>query len=157
MMKGRYDWTARSAALGAIAVLALGGAACGSDDSSEKPASGDAAAKEATTKPAPRTGEERRIEVAYESLLDALYSGNGVAACALMTPQARDKFGASTDTTCEKRVKEESGKLSKLRPKVISMRVQGSRAVIRAGSANTFKYPVPFAKVGGEWKVSGGF
>jgi hypothetical protein len=147
----------RLAALGAATVLAIAGAACGSDDDGGSKSAAAKSGKETPTGAVPATGDERQIEATYKSLLDALYAGDGKKACSLMTPKTQKGFGKASKTTCAKRVEQESETLSKLRPKVISFRVQGTRAVIRAGSANTFKYPVPFAKVDGKWKVDGGF
>lgn len=153
-------YAARLAAGLTAVALAMGAAACGSDD--DEPASpkgsADGNARQVSESPDPKpepAGDEATIRQIYDELVDAFYAGDGERACALLTKEAQK--GLSGTVPCEKYIKSKAKELSPERPFIASLRVQGDRAEARAGTKKTAKYPVLFKKIDGEWKIYGGY
>jgi hypothetical protein len=149
-----WKFSSRGVAVLASLALAGGAGACGSDDGGESPASKQGS--KATTVAA-GSSEEAKVKATYGELVEAVYSKDAEAACALMTLKAQKNFGKGKRADCPKQFKIQLDGVSNDRPALYSVRVQGNRAEGRAGTPNTSKYPVPFQKVDGSWRIAGGF
>lgn len=167
----------RSLALAAAILVAAMLAACGDSGDSDSGDGGQRAADVANgpvdggpdgdagdAKDAGDPEAEREIRALYAELADAFYGNDPEGLCSLLTKSAQQQLGALSEppTTCVNRAREiieqnQKGSPGGGRPRIVSLTVNGDRARALAKAPRTLRYPVPFVKVDGTWKVDGGF
>jgi len=107
---------------------------------------------------------EQEIRRMYDAFIDAFNASDAEAICSHLTHSAKAVFEAMNEPsgTCVEgadRLLEanEKGRPNSPRDRatIVSLRVNGDRAVGRAKTPRSLPYTVPFAKIGGEWKVAG--
>jgi len=152
-----------------LGVAALAG--CGDSDDGDGGSNGGAAASQpadtqpgGAAKPAKGGSDEEQIRAVYATLREAFYGDDPKGVCATMTESAQKRFGAISPpaVTCVERAARvnaanSTGRDGDDRPDIVAMRIRGDRAIAQAKTPRTLSYPVPFARVNGEWKVDGGF
>lgn len=102
--------------------------------------------------------DETQIKAVYNSLVDAVYKGDGKTACSHLTPKIRQELAKRDNTTCAQYIQNALADPTKEHPRIYQLQVQGNRALAKAGTPKTNKYPVPFTKNNqGTWQISGGY
>jgi hypothetical protein len=164
-MDGDVRLRFRIFALAAVLALTLGAAACGDDDDG-----GDAG--DGGSKPAASTSQggvdpaafddtpDGRVRLTYAQFVDAFYDKKARESCALMTRKTQRQVAANGSGDCEAGLEsyfKGGSTLVKDRPRIVRLKVTGSRAVAITQVKGSAKYPVPFVKQGGEWKINGGW
>lgn len=149
MKVGQRRLGALVATLAATGAMTLGLAACGGSDG-DSDASADSHA-----------ADERVIREVYGQLVEAFYEPDPALGCSVMTESAQKRFAARepAERTCVKRFATTANPklLSKNKPRVLKVEINGSRAVATVKTKNSNRYPVPFVKQNDGWKISGGF
>jgi hypothetical protein len=145
----------RALALLAVLVLALGAVACGDDgDGGDSPNAqgGDGETTAVDNSP------EGQIRSTYASFVDTFYGKDATAVCESLTASARKRVGRDHQG-CEKRFQTlfDSTTLGRNKPYVVHLRVDGPRALALVKTKTSNRYPVPFQKENGEWKLDGGW
>ncbi len=173
MIDGRFS--IRAIALVAVAVFALAAGACGSDDDGD--GAGDGAGDRASETGADfekssdfaATGsDEQQIEQVLDGIQADFVNVDGAAYCDKVIPAERreiEAFGRNYrhGTTCVgvvNNLARETNKTGvKQNPtKLLSVRVNGSRATAKVSNGGRPPEPLAFRKMGGEWKlVESGF
>jgi hypothetical protein len=156
----RASATLRVVAVAAAAALALAIGACGGSDDG---GGGDPDTGAGGTKPVSTEiggSPEQQIKKTYDLLVKYIYSGQGERACDLMTPRIQRFFERSGKTTdsCAAFWEKIRSKLPKddTRPRILSLKVNGNKAVAQTKHGQYEVYPVPFVKRDGEWRMNGG-
>jgi hypothetical protein len=166
-MEGDVLLRFRVVALAASLILALGAAACGDDESEGGDGDGKAAAKsqEGVDPAAFDDTPDGQVRLTYAQFVDAFYDKDARASCALMTTKTQRDVATNAPKgkgkgDCEAGLENyftSGGKLAKDRPRIVKLEITGSRAVAITQVKGSARYPVPFAKQDGRWKVNGGW
>jgi hypothetical protein len=161
-MTGRGGrWSPRGVLLVALLATTLGAAACGDDGDGDKAtAQGQGEGQPRETGDAAPVGNtpEAQIRTAHEEFIKAFYSKDAESICSLLSRKGQRQWRKNAKT-CEEGVKQFFGSIQGLgerKPKVIGVRVDGSRALARTQVKGSDVYPVPFIKEDGEWKIDAG-
>lgn len=154
MNRGRYSF-ARGAGLLVMLALALGAASCG--DSEDADGGGDAAAAE--RKQVFANTPDGRIRATYADFVDVFYERDAQAICDLMTQRTQRELAKQMrkDKSCKSRVGfyfDNGSRPVKDKPKILRIKIKGSRAVAVTQVKGSRRYPVSFAKEDGEWKLT---
>jgi hypothetical protein len=153
-------WSPRGLLVLALLALTLGAAACGDDDDGDNATAGqdDGQPQDIdTTTPLTGTPKEQ-ITAAYDRFTDVYYTKDPDAICALLSRKGQRDWAKKAES-CEQGVKkyfDSIQMLSKTQPKVVDVRVDGSRALAKTQIKGGGVYPVPFIKEDGEWKPNTG-
>lgn len=144
----------RALALLAALTMALGAAACGDDDDGGGDSSNVAQEAETTFDNSP----EGQIKQAYSDFVDLFYSKRPAEVCGQLTQSAAKRMGKGFGG-CEKRlaIYFKESNLSQDKPYVVKLRIDGPRAIAMVKTKKSNRYPVPFRRQNGEWKVDGGW
>lgn len=158
-MEGDFRLRLRMMALAALLVLALGAAACGDDDDG---GDGNATAKaqDGVDPAAFDDTPDGQVRLSYAQFVDAFYDKDARASCALMTKKTQRAVAANGNGGCEAGLKNyftSGSELVKDRPRIVRLKITGSRAVAITQVKGSARYPVPFVKQDGKWKVNGGW
>lgn len=145
-MSARRRSTAIAAALAVASAVLL--PACGEDDD-------------------PSTGKSRtagdpsaEIRAAFKSFEADLQAGKAESACAQMTragQQAAARLGGADGGSCVKTIQafaQGAGELEQKPSRIVSVTVNGDKAVAKVSDAGRTPVDLPFAKEGGEWKLA---
>lgn len=142
-------------------VLAVGVAACGSDDGSDDGTNAAAERQDARVQQSagvlgdakPGTPQDEIASV-YVKHVDAYYTGAPKTVCETMTRAARAAVAGKG--TCEQWVKStlSGGDISPNRPYIVKLDLRGDRASALVKTKNSQRYPLTFVKEDGEWRVS---
>jgi hypothetical protein len=135
----------------AAITMAVGAASCGSDGGGDAKASA-------------RENDEQAIKQTYAKLVRAFYAPDPKAGCSVMTEQFQKQFGQSTaigggkHKTCEAKFRAviSPTEFAADKPFIVRIRFRGSNAVAQVKTKKSRQYEVPFTRVNGQWKVSGG-
>ena len=163
-MRGMRDRLGyRVAALAALLVLALAGASCGDDDDG-----GDGSENGGAVAQAPSQGDvdpasfdsspEGQVRAAHARIVNAIYSEHPERICQLSSAKARREWRGKSDS-CEEGVKiyyDSIQSLDKNRPRIVKVRISGSRALAQTQVKGSNIYDSPFVKENGEWKLDAG-
>jgi hypothetical protein len=161
MMDRDGRWSLRALLLLALLALTLGAAACGDDDDGDNAtAQGQGSGQpQEVDDSAPVSGSPKeQIEASFDRFTDAFYTEDPESICALLSRKGQRDWGKKAGS-CEEGVEayfDSIQKLSKAQPKVIDVRVDGSRALAKTQIKGGGVYPVPFIKEDGEWKPNAG-
>ncbi|HYI99578.1 MAG TPA: hypothetical protein VEX36_07890 [Thermoleophilaceae bacterium] len=146
----------------ALLALALGAAACGDDDDG---------GEDGASKPAASTSQDGvdpadfdntpdgQVRLVYAQFVDAFYDKKVSETCALMTARTQKDVATGTGS-CEAGLRnyfKGGSTVVKDRPRIVRLKITGSRAVAITQVKGSARYPVPFAKQDGQWKVNGGW
>jgi hypothetical protein len=134
-----------------LATLLVIAAGCGGSESDE-------------TSP-PDTPQEKAVAKTYSDYIEALKKGDGVAACALLTPAFQQRAGAAVAVGSRRNLKTaacvkaiDMGTLpaiQKVIPNLVNVNVKGNRASgLDPGEGQIGPQEVFFVKSGGDWKIS---
>jgi hypothetical protein len=162
-MEGEIRLRFHVLALVALLTLALGVAACGdSDDDSGGDANAAAQARDRVDPADFDNTPDGQLRLSYAQFVDAFYRKDPQTACDLMTRGMQSKLAKEMRKrkTCEARLKvhfESGGKLKKERPRIVRIKFKGSRAMAVTQVKGSARYPIPFAKQEGKWKINGGW
>jgi hypothetical protein len=150
----------RAAALAALLALALGAASCGDDDDG-----GDSGGAAAQTR---QQGEldpasfdntpEGQIRAAHARYVNIVYSDHPERICQFSSAKAKREWRGKADS-CEEGVKAyyDAGLgLSKDKPRVLKVRIDGPRAVAHTQVKGSNVYTSKFLKEDGQWKLDQG-
>lgn len=106
--------------------------------------------------------DKRQIEATYAAFVKGFYSSDPKATCAAMTPRAQRQFGAvgasGKPRSCEAQARGiDPSDFSEHRPFVVSVKVDGDRAIARVKTKTSETYNMLFVKTrDGEWKIARG-
>lgn len=135
----------------AAAGMALMLAACGDDGSSRASGDNDATASSMAPDEADVRSTFKRFEAAFQA-------GDGYRACRMLTKAAREEAGnLISDQTCERGIAQlgdTAGDFKQDPSKILSVRIDGDKAVASVSDAGRRAVPLPFVKEGGQWKIS---
>lgn len=153
----------RAAALAALLVLGLGAASCGDDDDDGGDGGNGRAAAQTQSQgdvdPASFDNTpEGQIRALHARAVNAIYSKDPERICQLSSDSAQRKWRGKNDS-CEEGVKayyKSIQSLSKDRPRIVKVRIQGSRALAQTRVKGSNIYASPFVKEDGEWKLDAG-
>jgi hypothetical protein len=154
-MSRRFGTVARTAAMASVSlVLAVGVGACGDDDEGGDANASQQDAKTTTTAAQPTT-PEGKVRALYASNIDATYAKDGKTVCDTLSASARKSLQQQAGS-CEAWFKSTLGgnELSKNRPFIVKLNMQGNRARALVKTKNSNRYPVYFVKQDGEWKIA---
>lgn len=146
-------------ALAALLVLVLGAAACGDDDDGGGDGNAAAQAQRGVDPADFDKTPDGQVRLAYAQFVEAFYGKDVRTSCAMMTDRTKRQVAAGA-ASCETGLRSyfKSGStLVKDRPRIVRLKVTGSRAVAITQVKGSARYPVPLVKQGGEWKIAGGW
>lgn len=156
--------SARLIAVLASGVLALGAAACGSDDSSDGGDDGAAKAQgggdDAGEQPIDTSTPEGQVRAVLAQWTEGLQQPDPKLACSVITPKVEKQLRViySEGKTCEDIIRYLAPNVNKGTPEVLNVDVKGAKATMGIRSAQGDRQQtMEFTKSGGEWKISDGF
>lgn len=157
--RGRRHMGLRLAALAALLALVLGAAACGdSDDEGSDGNGGQAAAQDGgSTATTADNSPEGQVRATYGKFVEAFYSKDAKGVCEVFGPIPRKQAMTKPGVTCEEgfgEYLEGLGTMSKHKPYVVKLRVDGPSALAQVRTKTSDIYPVRFDKLDGEWKIN---
>ena len=161
-MRGlRVRWGSRVAALAALLVLALGAASCGDDDDGggDAGASAQSQSQGALDPASFDDSPEGQVRAAHARMVNVVYSEHPERLCEFSSRKAQREWISGKADSCEEGVKtfyDTLQKLSKDRPRVLKVRIQGRRALARTQVKGSNVYSSVFVKEDGEWKLDKG-
>jgi hypothetical protein len=164
-MEGRARMTFRVLALAALLMLVLVVGACG--DSDDDGGDGKAAASQSRDGVDPASFDDSptgQLRLSYAQFIDAFYGKDAQEACGLMSRRMQQKLASEMkrkrDRTCEARLDayfQGGDQPAKDRPKVVRIKFDGERALAVTQVKGSAKYPIPFVKQDGKWRIDGGW
>lgn len=132
----------------AVAVAVVVAVGCGSSD---EDAPGATAAERGGG------GAKAEVGAAYEAFIDALYAGRAREACGMLTSPAKYQLTGGDPCIDVVRRQLEPTSLSKPRPRILSIRIDGDEAVVKAASGRSEPRSIPLLEERGEWRIDSGF
>jgi hypothetical protein len=162
-MEGQIRLRFHMLVLVALLALVLGAAACGdSDDDGGGDANASAQSKRGVDPADFAKTPDGQLRLSYARFVDAFYKGDSEMACDMLTSGMQKKLAAEMRKrkTCEARLDlhfKTGGKLTKERPRILRIKFNGSRAMALTQVKGSARYPIPFARERGEWRVAGGW
>jgi hypothetical protein len=129
----------------AIACFALVAGGCGSSGDDDDGSS--------------QSNDEASVKATFSKIEDSFALGDGKAYCSLLTPAARAQETAVTrSTNCVRGIKQvarlnRSADLKQRPAKVLSVKVNGDRAVIVVRDPGRASQKAWFVKLGGQWRM----
>lgn len=146
-------------ALAATLLVALGIAACGSDDSGGSATAGEGQADTRSEGDGDRAQAERDVRAAFQALQDAFTERDAEGLCDQLTPQAQRQTGidgAPDATTCvgvAKMLFDQWGENIRRNAEIVRLRVDGDRALAVLTAGDKLELKRPFLKTDDGWKM----